>query len=65
VADNPPQKDKLCKGFLLSNEAENISKLNLKWLIDFYQASNDTAHFFIPFVLIFDLLSPFIFISKP
>ena len=49
VADNPPQKDMLCKGFLLSNEAENIGKLNLKWLIDFYQASTDTAHFFIPF----------------
>lgn len=49
VADNPPQKDILCKGFLLSKEAENISKLNLKWLIDFYQASSDTTHFFTPF----------------
>jgi uncharacterized protein YbbC (DUF1343 family) len=49
VADNPPQKDLLCTGFLLSNDAKNIDKLNLKWLIDFYQASADTAHFFIPF----------------
>jgi uncharacterized protein YbbC (DUF1343 family) len=49
VADNPPQKDSLCKGFLLSNEAATINKLQLKWLIDFYQASTDTAHFFTPF----------------
>jgi uncharacterized protein YbbC (DUF1343 family) len=46
VADNPPQKDKLCKGFLLSDEAKNISKINLNWLIEFYKTSTDTAHFF-------------------
>ena len=49
VADNPPQKDKLCKGFLLSDEAKNIHKINLNWLIEFYNTSNDTAHFFNPF----------------
>jgi hypothetical protein len=49
VADNPPQKDKLCKGFLLSDEAKNINKINLNWLIEFYKTSNDTAHFFNPF----------------
>jgi uncharacterized protein YbbC (DUF1343 family) len=49
VADNPPQKDKLCKGFLLSYEAKNINKINLNWLIEFYKTSNDTAHFFNPF----------------
>jgi uncharacterized protein YbbC (DUF1343 family) len=49
VADNPPQKDKLCKGFLLSDDAKNIDKINLNWLIEFYKTSNDTAHFFNPF----------------
>lgn len=49
VADNPPQKDKLCKGFLLSDEAKNINKINLNWLIEFYKTSNDTTHFFNPF----------------
>ena len=49
VANNPPHKDKLCKGFLLSYEAKNINKINLNWLIGFYKTSNDTAHFFNPF----------------
>jgi uncharacterized protein YbbC (DUF1343 family) len=49
VADNPPQKDKLCRGFLLSDEAINMRKINLNWLIDFYKNSNDTAKFFTPF----------------
>jgi uncharacterized protein YbbC (DUF1343 family) len=49
VADNPPQKDKLCKGYLLSYEAKNINKINLNWLIEFYKTSTDSAHFFNPF----------------
>lgn len=49
VADNPPQKDILCTGFLLSNETQFINQINLNWLVNFYNASNDTAHFFTPF----------------
>ncbi|MES2380391.1 MAG: DUF1343 domain-containing protein [Bacteroidota bacterium] len=49
VADNPPQKDKLCKGFLLTNEAKNIKQLNLSWLLDFYNARNDSSQFFTSF----------------
>lgn len=49
VADNPPHKNKLCKGLLLTDEAKNINQINLTWLIDFYKASDDTAHFFTDF----------------
>lgn len=49
VADNPPHKDQLCKGFILSKEATDIKKLELKWLIDFYKNSKDSASFFTPF----------------
>jgi uncharacterized protein YbbC (DUF1343 family) len=49
VAENPPFKNQLCKGFLLSNEAKSINKLNLKWIIDFYKIYNDSTPFFNPF----------------
>ncbi len=53
VAENPPQQNKLCRGFLLTNYAQTIlpnnKLINLSWLIELYK--NDTAKdkFFIPF----------------
>lgn len=49
VADNPPQKNKLCKGFLLTDEAKNIKQINLSWLLKFYNARTDSSQFFTDF----------------
>ena len=53
VAENPPQQNKLCRGFLLTNYAKNISpnnkQLNLSWLIELYQSDTAKDKFFIPF----------------
>lgn len=50
VADNPPYKNQLCRGYDLSSFAENVfakqPRLHIQWLIDLYAAdSNKTAFF--------------------
>lgn len=51
VSENPPHKDKQCRGFLLKKEAENqLDKpalLNLDYLLTAYKNYSDKEHFFI------------------
>jgi uncharacterized protein YbbC (DUF1343 family) len=58
VAEHPPHENLSCKGFLLrknGNEiAPSLKKLQLNWLIDFYNADSSKSKFFSPF---FDQLS--------
>lgn len=50
AAKNPPHKDKACKGYDLrefgNNEMKIFGRINLDWLIDFYQHCPDQKHFF-------------------
>lgn len=50
VSDNPPLKGQLCYGISLEDynvdTLRNSGRLNLGWVIDFYNASPDKAHFF-------------------
>ncbi len=52
-AKDPPYKDQLCTGMDLQEYGTFITRLtpsiHLHWLIGFYQASTDKAHFFTPF----------------
>ncbi len=53
VAEHPPHENQTCKGFLLrknGNEiAPKIKKIQLNWLIDFYQSDSTKSKFFTPF----------------
>lgn len=57
-AENPPYENQECRGFKLIEFAENYirpsKELYLKWLIAFYEESNDQEEFFNDF---FDLLA--------
>lgn len=50
AAKNPPHKDVLCKGYDLrtipEEELSATSKINLKWLLEFYHSSGKKEHFF-------------------
>ena len=45
-ANNPPQEGKLCYGLDLSKINARSSEINLKYVIDFYNNSEDKAKFF-------------------
>jgi len=45
-ANNPPQEGKLCYGLDLSKINARSTEINLKYLIDFYNKSDDKAKFF-------------------
>jgi uncharacterized protein YbbC (DUF1343 family) len=45
-ANNPPQEGKLCYGLDLSKINARGTEINLKYLIDFYNKSDDKAKFF-------------------
>ena len=51
VSENPPFKDKECRGFLLHDEAvkgmNESGRLNLSYLLTAYQNSADKEHFFL------------------
>jgi uncharacterized protein YbbC (DUF1343 family) len=54
VSENPPHKDKECRGFLLREEADNLLdapdkpvQLNLEYLLTAYKYYSDKEHFFI------------------
>ena len=51
VSENPPFKDKECRGFLLHDEAvkgmNESGRLNLSYLLTAYQNSTDKEHFFL------------------
>ncbi len=52
VIKDPPFENQLCNGLKMNNEKELIlksGKLQIQWIIDMYEASGDTAKFFIPF----------------
>jgi uncharacterized protein YbbC (DUF1343 family) len=53
MSEDPPLKDQVCYGIDLKNynmqTIRNSGKLNLAWLIEFYKAYPDKAHFFIPY----------------
>jgi uncharacterized protein YbbC (DUF1343 family) len=53
VAEHPPFENQACKGFLLrqnGNEiAPRLKKIQLQWLIEFYNADSSKATFFTPF----------------
>lgn len=53
VAKNPPQENKLCKGYLLNDFGNNVAvrggKLYLNWLLQVYQSYPDTSKFFTPY----------------
>jgi uncharacterized protein YbbC (DUF1343 family) len=50
MSEDPPQKNKMCFGIDLKNyntgQLRNTGKINLHWLIEFYKAFPDKAHFF-------------------
>ncbi|HTO14224.1 MAG TPA: DUF1343 domain-containing protein [Edaphocola sp.] len=55
-ATNPPLKDKECKGILIASDANTAfrivdNKLQLKWIIDAYNAFPDKAKFFNSFFI--------------
>jgi uncharacterized protein YbbC (DUF1343 family) len=58
VAENPPYKNELCRGYLLTDFANNIIKndphIYLTWLIEAYQQDTSKATFFSDF---FDTLA--------
>ncbi|PWK24451.1 uncharacterized protein YbbC (DUF1343 family) [Arcicella aurantiaca] len=45
-ANNPPQEGKLCYGLDLSKINAQSTEINLKYLVDFYNKSEDKAKFF-------------------
>jgi uncharacterized protein YbbC (DUF1343 family) len=45
-ANNPPQEGKLCYGLDLSTVNARTNEINLKYLLDFYQKSEDKTKFF-------------------
>lgn len=53
VAENPPQINKNCRGFLLTNYAQTIlpnnKQINLGWLMELYKNDPNKDKFFIPF----------------
>jgi len=50
VSDNPPLKNKLCKGFDLTKEYQNKTiGFDLKWLLLFYKNAPEKSKFFIPY----------------
>lgn len=50
-AKTPPHQNQTCRGLDLSNlserELQQTRQIQLKWLLDFYKASPDKAHFFL------------------
>ena len=50
MSEDPPQKDKICYGINLkdynTDQLRKTGKLNLTWLLEFYKAFPDKAHFF-------------------
>ena len=50
MSEDPPQKNKLCYGINLkdynTDQIRRTGKLNLTWLLEFYNAFPDKAHFF-------------------
>lgn len=51
VSENPPHKDKECRGFLLHEKAEEElneeGRINLSYLLTAYQSYEDKEHFFL------------------
>ena len=49
-SESPPYKDQICKGFLLTNFADDFIKVSheiyLYWIIGFYQQATDKTKFF-------------------
>lgn len=50
VAENPPYKNQLCRGFLLTDYAKNVfptqTRINLNWLITLYNEDTAKSTFF-------------------